>query len=265
MLNNKHFEEQNSMNLLIKDKHKLAIEIFYKLANVRGWTSTMSHQVMFAIEKCANEFFQDNLNWLKQNENIKKEKIGIDYFENEDNLSLSAKVMTTQSLETSQGAIEASVIIFSHSLIDGIIWDLLCLTAICEPMSWQSKMGNKNISIKQLINPGFEIAFKYKLNDYLNEIERKPLIEKVNLYLSIISPDMDLKLDNGYSFSIKDLTKYDRLRHELVHKLDIKGPILEAGKAVDCFNNSATILLNLALEKYGIKFGQAIIEDTFKE
>lgn len=133
-------------------------------------------------------------------------------------LSLVVEKAGDHQLSSLQAVIDASLIIFMHSLLEAGIVDLCRTTMILNPDAWAARVDSSEVQLRQLRGRTYEELLRDKLGQYANDLQRIPLPKNVQRLLGVLQPGPGELNDANFTFSIERLKELDALRHKIVHE-----------------------------------------------
>lgn len=131
-------------------------------------------------------------------------------------LSVSAK-NTESQLSAVMSYVAASGLVFAHSFLEFVIESLLRMTRLCDAASWLPVISSKTIPISTLLDPGFERALEFKLNDHMATLAKESLLLKINVLTRILKCSITTSSVIDYTYNNGRITEIDSLRHVLAH------------------------------------------------
>jgi len=113
----------------------------------------------------------------------------------------------------SKGA-KAACLIFHHAGLEAAL-EKVAAASVIEPDRWHKIIGDKKLTIQDLVNKAPSEVIRSKIDERLIQFERDPLISKTQTLFRIYHPSATIL--SGYGFSEERLTRIDRLRHQCAH------------------------------------------------
>lgn len=119
--------------------------------------------------------------------------------------------------------VEGASLIYAHSLLDGIAYDLCECIAMISPLAWRTHVEMKKVALKDVIARSRDDLERELVDSYLTSLERESLPKKVEALFSVCHPKKDfspfVREEPQYAYDSKRLCKLDDQRHDLVHGL----------------------------------------------
>ena len=97
--------------------------------------------------------------------------------------------MTEETVRHAEVGVDASSIVFAHSMLDVAPLDDCRVTALASPHDWESVLYQRQIKIPEARELKYEEVLKKKLDEYLEQLERESHLKKVDAPL----PDANLQ------------------------------------------------------------------------
>lgn len=127
------------------------------------------------------------------------------------------KSMANNQLSMFKAAVDAASLVFAHSIVDSAALDFLRVTAAHNHLDWMPFIEQKQISISALKGITYDDIVKDKVFQYIDSLDRQPLLTKVDRLFHICKPEPNFEPMNDYKFDRDRLEKLDCLRHDIVH------------------------------------------------
>ncbi|HEV3483008.1 MAG TPA: hypothetical protein VGR97_11860 [Candidatus Acidoferrales bacterium] len=166
------------------------------------------------------------------------------------------KVGAKVIFDSSYASLDAAVLVFYHSLLDGMALDCCRITALHAPQDWEQDLKNSQVSLLESKSKSYDELLRAKIEERLERLERESLLTKLDRLFARCNPSANWSPMAGYEFVRKDIELFDDQRHEIVH-----GEAL--GKTLTLFEVSeenlfyvqqtGMYLLGLVNHKYGLK------------
>jgi len=170
-------------------------------------------------------------------------------------------------IRQSKRRIDATSIVFVHSLLDAALYSLCCISYDSNPNTWLNFVKDRQLKIGDVLAQGQDAATKVISEDYVKSLERESLIKKSDKLHAICQPPANANYISNYKFSKEKLERFDQLRHDIVHKLQFNIEIPDAEGMLD-FGIKTGIYFSLMVgEKFNLKIDltneqrQKIIEE----
>ena len=127
-----------------------------------------------------------------------------------------AQEMTRFAVESSSLAVDAASIVFAHTILDDMA--LECSKVIASVDSQVERLvQERKASLQEWRDRGYAVVRREMLEKYLEELGDKSLLEKVDFIFAHCRPPAGWSKMEGYEFDRDRLSKFDTLRHEVVH------------------------------------------------
>lgn len=159
--------------------------------------------------------------------------------------------MTQGALANARAAIDAASLIFSHSVLDDCAWSYLRVCSLANPADWDSIIGEKKVSFADLVGQSPEGVREILIKGKLEQLERDPLLKKIDLLFGLCSPPKGFTPIGNYSYDPERLQRIDDARHGIVHRDGMGKPIGNVDDDLDFLSKTVNYLLALVNQKYG--------------
>jgi hypothetical protein len=170
-------------------------------------------------------------------------------------------------IRQSKRRIDATSIVFVHSLLDATLYSLCCVSYDSNPNAWLNFVKDRQLKVGDVLAQGQDAVTKVISQDYVKSLERESLIKKSDKLHAICQPPANVNHASNYKFSKEKLEGFDQLRHDIVHKLQFNVEIPDAEGMLD-FGIKTGIYFSLMVgEKFNLKIDltneqrQKIIEE----
>ncbi len=174
-------------------------------------------------------------------------------------------IMTQQAVETFEGALDASSLVFAHSLLDGTVHDYCRLCAMIAPRDFLPFVGEKKLALNEIEGQSFENLLGNLIEVYLTNLEKESLLRKADFLFQICRPPSGFAPMEGYTFSRSRLADLDALRHRIVHTV---GPLTRIPNSEDDFEflwKTGNFLFCLVNNKYDVKIDPRYIIELWTQ
>jgi hypothetical protein len=188
-----------------------------------------------------------------EHDKLFKDKAGfIEIIESMGGIEKVAEFGPKQKIAQFEAAIDASSLVFAHSIVDSNAYDYCLVTSMLEPQSWESLIDKKKIQLSEIKEQSYSEILSREVSKFILSLERESLLKKVDLLFSICKPPRDFAPINDFQYDRARLEELDKLRHEIVHG---SGPIkLPNGPAdIRYPQRTSSFLMALVNERFGIK------------
>lgn len=122
-----------------------------------------------------------------------------------------------KNLDSFKSLIDASSLIFAHSIIDYTTFEYCKITFKYNPNYWEKLISDKKVSINELKEKGRKEIIHEKLAAYFNLLERESLLTKIDHIFSICHPEPNFQFIDDYKFNRDRIKNIDRNRHDIIH------------------------------------------------
>jgi hypothetical protein len=163
--------------------------------------------------------------------------------------------LSERSVENYLLGIRASRLVFWHSVLDGIAFDLVELTATLAPEGWDGRVDQKTVTLSKVRHTDYGALRSEAIRKILkDEIDRGSLPSKIEILCDVASMDSTRSLIVDYNLDLNELRRVDGLRIQLVHgKTSLADTARNVTDAdVDYLRTTASYLIVSVARKFGI-------------
>ncbi len=157
-----------------------------------------------------------------------------------------------ESAETSTNLLNAATVLFAHSMVEGAAMDYCRVTALQAPQDWEADLLSKQVPLAQVRATPFDQIRKIKLDVLLEELEMKPLIDKIDRLHARCRPEKGWSEMAEYSFDLERIKSLDRLRQDIVHGDALGQTIKNADAEFVYMNKTCWYFMSLVNLRYGL-------------
>ena len=147
--------------------------------------------------------------------------------------ALLAKMTSESTTQKSSMMAEAAYLVFTHSIVDALLFELLRVISLLKPETWETKL-KKKLSLEELKGKSYEELRKSLLDKYLkNEVEMGSLVFKAELILNFCGSPIRAEFLENYTFDRGKLEEANNLRRETVHGVYLGQLIPAADQSIE--------------------------------
>lgn len=128
-----------------------------------------------------------------------------------------AVALTKESRAGAERSIEASSIVFAHSILDATALDYCETVSILKPESWADRVSSRQFALNDIKTASYGELLQRAIKKSLEEFDKKSLLQKIGLLFALCRPDPAWQPMSDYKYSSEWIKKFDKLRHEIVH------------------------------------------------
>lgn len=136
-----------------------------------------------------------------------------------------AKTGAKAMLDTTYGQVNAATLIFYHSILDGVAFDCLRVTAIQAPRDWEEDLANTQVGLLEAREQTYDKLLKARIDKRLEVLERESLPTKVDRLCARCKPEPKWSPMHGYAYDRTRIKQFDDQRHEIVHGAAVGKPL----------------------------------------
>jgi len=137
-----------------------------------------------------------------------------------------AKTGAKAMLGTTYAQVDAATLIFYHSILDGVAFDCLRVTALQAPSDWENELSGMQVGLLEARDQTYEQLLRAKVNKRLDELERESLLAKVGKLFARCKPEPKWSPMYGYAYDQTRIKQFDDQRHEIVHGSAVGKPLV---------------------------------------
>ncbi len=181
--------------------------------------------------------------------------LGVDENTHDENLQEIQKLMNEISTNGALAAAFSSALIYAHAMCETILMDICELIRRVDCDAWGRYIGEKKVSFSDVSEKSIEEVRDNLIVDFLEILDRKPLLEKVEKLLGVLQPKNLSGIVPDFEYSKEELKEIDDLRHKCTHKpnwTEPLGTLKEVEEKVTYLANLGKMLLSLVIQKYSI-------------
>jgi hypothetical protein len=160
-------------------------------------------------------------------------------------------------LKTSYASLDGAVLVFYHSLLDGLVFDCCRVSALHAPRDWEQDLKTTTIPLLDTKEKSYDQLLQAKINDRLWRLERESLFMKLDRLYARCNPPPGWSPMKGYTYDKDLLVRFDEQRHDIVHgkalgQTPTKFPATDNNLAY--IHRTGLYFLGLMNFKYGFQF-----------
>jgi hypothetical protein len=165
--------------------------------------------------------------------------------------------------DTSYASLDGAVLVFYHSLLDGLVFDCCRVTALHAPRDWEQDLKATQVQLHDAKSKPYDELLQVKLDERLEKLERESLLTKANRLFARCNPSSDWSPMVGYAYDGERLKGFDDQRHEIVHGKALGRPLTLfqiSDDNVYYIQRTGLYFLGLLNLKYGLKPDSAALQ-----
>lgn len=166
------------------------------------------------------------------------------------------KQITKQIKQNVKRQLDATAIVFAHSILDANVYGYLEVLSLACPESFRIYTDKKQVSLSDVECSSYKQLHKQKVEDLMEvTIERESLIHKLDRFHEITKP-LDTQMNPNHKYEREKLVEFDKARHSIVHGNDWKSYTINFAEELSYWNILNFYLLGLVIKKTGLKLSQ---------
>jgi hypothetical protein len=221
---------------------------------VKGWALIQNLRFVSSRGLAASldnlkDFYAEGFNKFLSDPDIRNALAGV-----KDDAKLIVNQVTSHSREQAELSIDATSVIFAHSVLDALLFDLLSFSGKYHPDSWFRYIKKKEVKYTYR-----ELLQKNKVEITQDVVEknlralRYSMIEKCKCLHVICKLDCNWKSMTYYVYEETQLEELDNLRHNIVHGLVFDLTITAVEQKLKYLENTGWHFILMMKETYDLK------------
>lgn len=161
---------------------------------------------------------------------------------------------TASCVQSAGAVVEAASLVFSISGLETTVYDLCRVAALLGPSEWLARLDNKQVTLKDVRTSTPDELLDKGLADYLSKLERKSLLEKLDVLLAACHPPAGWMLAGVAPYDREMVRQLDELRNEIVHGNQLRKDWATIGDIDLHYIRFLEIgLMQLITDRFGVK------------
>lgn len=136
-----------------------------------------------------------------------------------------ARIGAEAMLGTTYAQVDAATLILYHSILDGVAFDCLRVTALQAPRDWEEELANAQVGLLEARDHAYDKLLRDKIDKRLETLERESLLTKVGKLFARCKPESNWSPMHGYVYDQTSIKRFDDQRHEIVHGAAVGKPL----------------------------------------
>ena len=136
-----------------------------------------------------------------------------------------AKTSAKALLGTTYAQVDAATVIFYHSILDGVAFDCLRVTALQAPRDWEAELASVQVGLLEARDQTYDKLLRARIDKRLEALERESLLAKVDRLCARCKPEANWSPMRGYAYDKARVKQFDDQRHEIVHGAAVGKPL----------------------------------------
>ena len=245
---------------------KLFMRIAKKFSEVLSFRQATRHSMPFTQEVIEQQFYDygNSIAHTTKYDHLFKDKRK--FLEIVGGVKNFASEMAKNHLSSYQTSIDASSIVLAHSILDAAAMDCFKVIEIIAPLEdWEPLLKKRQISLEALKNNNYEKIMMEKISEYIEELDRKSLLEKIDKLFQICKPPANFTFIENHNYDRSRIDSLDNLRHEIIHGDGLATPIDQCDEDIIYMRSTALFLLGLIFYKYNLKVCPTLYYEDLKQ
>jgi hypothetical protein len=162
-------------------------------------------------------------------------------------------IMATNAAALLRRTMSSAILVFSHSILDAAIQDLLRVSYLVRPIDWNSYIQDQKVSFHAIDSIGLSKSISSATSKELERMERASLIQKIDRLFALCKPSNQSYLNYDFRFDRDRLIMLDNVRHDTVHGEGLGSEIGDIDDHLLFFNRCGMHFWCMVSEEYGLK------------
>ena len=169
--------------------------------------------------------------------------------------------MVENSLNNYNAAIDATSLIFAHSVLDSVAYDCCEISATIAPDDWVADIKSMKLELGDALTYERDALITANIQKLLSRIERMSLLKKIEFIFKRCPPPNKELLTESYTFDRDRLLQLDQLRHDIIHSNKPLIKLPRGDKDIYFFRQTCVFLLVLLHHRYNIKINPGLLPE----
>ncbi len=165
-----------------------------------------------------------------------------------------AKQMTEATTRNAKTAVRAANLVFGHAMTDALAFDCCRAATWVAPNDCLSFVEKRKVDLQSVVREPREAIVRRVLEEFLKQLEKESLLEKVDYIYARCKPEAGLARVNDYKFDRDRLERIDRQRHDTVHGIGIKAAETFSDEDDEYLSKTGRHLMAMVAVTFGLKF-----------
>jgi hypothetical protein len=161
-----------------------------------------------------------------------------------------------------QNYIDATSIIFMHSILEASLVDLLQITLEFSRSKWLKYIDEKRVTFSKLETEGLEQLQNQLLQKCFNQLKNDTIMKKCERIFEICNETDTKSIMPTYKYNREKLEEIDTLRHNIVHGLKIEASINKIEEYIEYLRNTGLYFFHLISRAYEISVNMKHIQES---
>lgn len=161
-----------------------------------------------------------------------------------------------------QNYIDATSIIFMHSILEASLVDLLQITLGLSRSKWLKYIAEKTVTYGTLNDEKLEQLQNRSLQKCFNKLKRRSIMTKCKHIFEICQETDISSIMPRYEYNKEKLKEIDDLRHDIVHGLKIEGTIDDMNEKIEYLTKTGFYFFHVIHRTYDLTIDMDSIEKS---
>lgn len=168
----------------------------------------------------------------------------------------------TNRLAHAASSAEAAILIFGHSVLDYATSELCRILIEVAPELWAEALGDRKLSLRDFKAHGsYSGALQSVLSGYADEVERRSMIERINLITRKCFPgepslpSFESMWGGEFVFDLQRIKAIDQMRHDVIHRAEFQGKSEDFEDDLEYCELTITYLVKIVSFRFGLPLG----------
>lgn len=173
--------------------------------------------------------------------------------------------MAQKSVDDFKTVIDATSLVFAHSVLDSVAYDCCEISATIAPDDWIVEVQKMTVELGEVIEYGKETLVKNRLLKLLARVERMPLAKKIEYIFKRCPPQKNKTVLDSYTYNSERLVRLDSLRHDIIHSNKTITRLPNGDGDLFFMRQTCLFLMVLLRRKYNIKIDLGLLPEILSE
>jgi len=173
-----------------------------------------------------------------------------------------AKTGASAMLGTTYAQVDAATLIFYHSILDGVAFDCLKMTALQAPSDWEEDLTSVQVGLLEARDQPYDKLLRSKIDRRFESLERESLLAKVGKLFARCKPEPNWSPMDGYAYDQNRVKQFDDQRHQIVHGAAIGKPLVlfpVTDESLFYLLRTGIFLIGLINRRYGLQIDPQVL------
>jgi hypothetical protein len=163
------------------------------------------------------------------------------------------EALTERSVAKIRAVFDAALLVFAHSLLDGVVTDLCRTIAKRAPNEWESILADRKVPLSKVTQQTYTELLDSEIEKHLEE--RNSLRDRLDILFARCKPtDTWMSAHSDYKYDPDRVARLDGQRHEIIHGDALGKPLPDSKEECFYLLSTALFLTDLIAFRYSFEF-----------